>query len=170
MTRTLGRMLLLSAVAVVMVHGTAGAEVPSPLSGILEIQKKLGERIDFEVPASTALGNALDQLLTQQGIPYEINEAAFVHDMQDRDVVKKTDLERFPKLKGVTRAEVLKKLLQQVPASDEAGVATYVLRRDHVEITTQEAKTIEARGADQSGRRRRDRVRPAPAPGVCGLR
>ena len=57
MTRTVGRMLLVSAAAVVMFHGRAGAVASAPLGReessmgrIPEFQKKLHERIDYELP------------------------------------------------------------------------------------------------------------------------
>ena len=81
----------------------------------------------------------LDELLDRQGIPYTINEAAFVHAMQDKDVVKKTEIDKIDKMTQVTRATVLKQLLAKVPAADSKGVATYLIRPDSLEITTTEA-------------------------------
>ena len=122
MPRTLGRMLLLSAVAVVTIHGTAGVQEESSLGRILEFQKKLNEKVDYEMPIQTTVAKALDDLLTKADIPYTVNEVAFVHAMQDKNVVKTADVGPIDPMKQVTRAAVLKMLLEQIPASDEKGV------------------------------------------------
>jgi hypothetical protein len=153
MTRTLGRMLLLSAVAVVMLDGRCGAAAPAPpavqeessMGRILEFQQKLNERIDYELLVQSTLDKALDQLLTRQGIPYEVNTSAFVAAQQDRDVVKKTEIEKIDKMEGVTRATVLKKLLAIIVNDGGKYTPTYILRRDHVEITNVGAVINETR-------------------------
>ena len=112
---------------------------PDEIGRALEFQKKMSERIDYELLVQTTLDKVLNELLDRQGIPYTVNEPAFVHAMQDKDVVKKTEVDKIDKMTQVTRATVLKKLLALVPASDSKGVATYLIRPDSVEITTTEA-------------------------------
>jgi hypothetical protein len=155
MIRTFGRMLLLSAVAVFLLHGRADAAAPAPpvadeassLGRILEFQKKLNERIDYELLVQSTLDKTLDMLLTRQGIPYEVNKSAFVAAQLDKDVVNKLEIEKIDKLAGVTRVSVLKKLLAQIPNEGGKGMPTFILRRDHVEITTADAVIVETRAA-----------------------
>ena len=157
MTRTLGRMAVLSAVAVLCFTvgpaRAAGAPAPatadeeSSLGRILEFQAKLNERIDYELLVPTTLDKALDELLlANRHIPWSINRAAFTAAQQDRDVIKKTEIEKIAKMTGVTRATVLKRLLATIPNDGHKGAPTYVLRRDGVEITTEWAKVREAQG------------------------
>ena len=120
-------------------YGSSTFGAPDEVGRALEFQKLLSTRIDWELPIQTTLDKALDALLSRVGIPFTINEAAFVHAMQDKDVVKKTDVDKMDPEKQVTRATVLKQMLAKVPASDSKGVATYLIRPDSVEITTTEA-------------------------------
>ncbi len=120
-------------------YGSSTFGAPDEIGRALEFQKKLNQRIDYELPIQTKLGKALDELLNRQGIPFTVNEAAFVHAMQDKDVVKNADVDKIDPEKQITRATVLKQLLSKVPASDSKGVATYLIRPDSVEITTTEA-------------------------------
>ena len=97
MIRTVGRMLLVSAVAVVMLHGRAGAAASAPLAAaeessmgrILEFQKKLHERIDYELLVRTTLDKALHELLTQNGIPWTVNVNAFVAAQVEEALLRK---------------------------------------------------------------------------------
>ena len=147
MTRTLGRMLLVSAVAAVMLHGKAVAQEETSLGRILEYQKKLNdEAIDYENPDSTTLHDALNDLLTRQGIPWTVNETALVASQQDKDVIQKTEIGKIDRRSRVTRATILKYLLERMPNDGGPGRPTYVLRRSGVEITTVGAKIAEARG------------------------
>src|SRR5947207_6437779 len=87
----------------------------------------------------TTLAKLLDELLTRQVIPWSINEAAFVAAQQDKDVVKKTEVEKIDKLTGVTRATVLKRLLAKIANDGGKGTPTYLIRPDTVEVTTTDA-------------------------------
>jgi len=124
-------------------YGSSTFGSPDEIGRALEFQKKLNARIDYELPIQTTLGKALDELLNRQDIPFTVNEAAFVHAMQDKDIIKKTDVDKIDPEKQVTRATVLKQLLSKVAASDSKGVATYLIRPDSVEITTTEAAVAE---------------------------
>jgi hypothetical protein len=153
MTRTLGRMLLLSAVAVVMLHGRCGAAPAPPAAGeessmgrILEFQKKLNERITYELFVEITVDKALDELLTRQGIPWSVNTDAFQAAMQPDDLIKKTKIDKIDKMEGATRATVLKKLLGKIANDGGKGTPTYIIRRDSVEITTVGARVSETEG------------------------
>jgi hypothetical protein len=137
MIRILGRMLLLSAVAVVAMHSSAGAEEVDSLGRIPEFQKLLNTPISYQIAIDVTLDKALDELLTPKGIPYVVDDVAFGPD--NKDVIKKTLVEKIDKLEGVTRATLLKKLLARIPNDSGATTPTYILRPDHLEITTREA-------------------------------
>jgi hypothetical protein len=147
-------MLVLSAVAAVLLHGRAGAAAPappaadeSPLGRIPEIQKKLNERIDYELVVTTTLDKVLDSFLRDGSIAWTVNEAALKAANLNPDVVRKTEIEKLDKMTGVTRATVLKRLLAKIPSDNGKGTPTYILRRDCLEITTEWAKVKEAQGA-----------------------
>ena len=120
-------------------YGSSSFGSPDEVGRALEFQKKMNERIDYELLVPATLDKVLNELLDRQGIPYTVNEAAFVHAMQDKDIIKKTQIDKIDKMTQVTRATVLKHLLSNVAASDSKGVATYLIRPDSVEITTTEA-------------------------------
>jgi hypothetical protein len=158
MIRTLGRTLLLSAMALVTLHSSAGAQEESPanreqnaralrsaraqeesaLGRIPDFQKLLNQQIDYELPPqTTTLDKSLDELLVKHGVPYTVNEAAFGSDI--KDTLKNTALEKMDKRIGVTRTTILKNLLGKIPNDGGKMTPTYVLRPDHLEITTRGA-------------------------------
>ncbi len=87
----------------------------------------------------TTLDQALNELLTRQGIPWTVNEAAFVAAQQDKDVVQKTQIDKIDEMNDVTRATVLKRLLAKIPSDGGKGTPTYLIRPDSIEITTTDA-------------------------------
>jgi hypothetical protein len=137
MTRIVGRMLLLSAVAVLVLHGGARAEEGNPLGRIPEFQKLLNTPTSYQIAIDVTLDKALDELLKHNGIPYAVNDAAFGPD--NKDIMKKTAVEKMDKQEGVTRATILKNLLGKIPNDAGKMTPTYVLRPDHLEITTKGA-------------------------------
>jgi hypothetical protein len=137
MIRTFGRTLLMSAVALMALHSCANAQEESPLGHILEFQKNLNKPIQYELAVDTTLDKALDELLKQNGIPYAVNDAAFGPD--NKDVLKKTTIEKIDKQSGVTRATILKNLLDKIPNDSGKSTPAYILRPDHLEITTRGA-------------------------------
>jgi hypothetical protein len=104
----------------------------------VEFQAKLAEKIDFEVDNTSSLADALDKLLDKRGMPFTVDDEAFIAAGVDKDVLKGVQADPL-RMAKVSRAAVLKKLLAKVPATSPKGLATYVLRRDRIEITTREA-------------------------------
>src|SRR5262249_46892269 len=102
----------------------------------LELRDLLSRRIDFlgyDDPKTT-LTEALDQLQKRYDMEIFINEKAFKFD-QVMDVGK-TEIAQptpIPAMKGTRLGTVLKRILARVPAPSGA---TYIIRRDQVEITT----------------------------------
>lgn len=94
------------------------------------------------------LGGLLDTLSVRHEIRFDVNEAAFqamgLDNVLDTRVVEK-------KLTGpnqTTLDALLRKLLARVPAD---GGATYMVRRDRIEITTRAAQREEVWGREYEG-------------------
>ncbi len=117
----------------------------SSMGRILEFQKKLNQRTDYELLVTPInLSLSLDQLLETQKIPWSVNKAAFTAAQMDRDTLHLTQInEKINKMTGVTRAMVLERLLSFIPNDGGLGAPTYILRRDYVEITTVGARIRE---------------------------
>jgi hypothetical protein len=83
--------------------------------------------------ARATLNDALDQLTKLYNLTFDINEKAFEMD-QLKDVARTpvADPTPIPPM-HTTLTTVLRKILRRVPA--ESGT-TYLIRRDHIEITT----------------------------------
>ncbi len=92
--------------------------------------------MDYQLPLLITLDKALDNLLTQQGIPWTVDQAAFVAAQQNKDVVRTTGVSITDKMVGVSRETVLKLLLAKIPSAGGPGQATYLIRPGSVEITT----------------------------------
>jgi hypothetical protein len=99
-----------------------------------------------EDPKAT-LGALLDQLATRHEINFDVNEAAFKADGFEDVLETRVAEKRLPGPKRTTLDAVLRKLLARVPGSG----ATYLLRRDRIEITTVAAMREEIWGADYAG-------------------
>ncbi len=157
MNRILSRMLLAAAVAVVMFHGRAraqgasapaqaDAEAQTSLGHMLDFQQKLNEVIpNYELRVRVTLDVALNELLMHQaGIPVTINDAAFTA-AKEKDLVGTTEIDDIGPMRDFTRATIVKVLLSKA-GNHEMGTPTYILRRDHLEITTVGAVLREIRG------------------------
>jgi hypothetical protein len=102
---------------------------------------RLATRIDFAGfdDPDLKLGEALDKLGRDTGLAFDLNEAAFRAESID-DVLTNAIGAAVPKMKNVTVERVLLKLLARIPA--QSG-ATYLVRRESVEITTGAAQVAE---------------------------
>jgi hypothetical protein len=113
---------------------------PEPLAA------KFSKRVKFEGiddPKAT-LSDALDKLAKQFDLTFDVNEKAFKFE-QVMDVLK-TEVANpnpLPPMKNVRLDTVLRKLLGRVPVPSGA---TYLIRQDHVEITTNTFVTPEVWG------------------------
>src|SRR5262249_44469214 len=83
------------------------------------------------------LVEALDQLVKIAGVTFDVDEKAFKFEMLN-DVLKTevANPNAIPKMPRTTLAHVLKIILGRVPVTSGA---TYLIRKDHIEITTQDA-------------------------------
>jgi hypothetical protein len=136
----------LIALAVVILPALADEPAPKPPRPKVGL---LTTAITFEAnedPRAT-LGALLDQLATRYEITFDVNEAAFRADGFEDVLEIKVVEKRLPGPKRTTLDAVLRKLLARVPGSG----ATYLLRRDRIEITTSAAMREEVWGAEFAG-------------------
>jgi hypothetical protein len=101
-----------------------------------DFRAALAKPIDFPGidDPKTTLAEALDQLAKDYGVVFDVNERAFKFE-QLNDVMRTpiTDREALPSMKGTPLAKVLQKVLNRIPTPSGA---TFLIRRDAVEITT----------------------------------
>jgi hypothetical protein len=102
----------------------------------MPLPQKLAQRVRFDGigdPKST-LSDALDKLSKLYDINFDINEKAFkfenVSDVAKTPIMAETPI---PAMKNVRLSRVLDKILSRIPVSSGA---TYLVRSDHIEITT----------------------------------
>jgi hypothetical protein len=102
----------------------------------LTLPQKLTQRVKFngiDDPRAT-LKDVLDQLSNLGDVTFDVNEKAFQMDnLQDVFKAEVAAPNPLPAMKNVRFSTILRKLLSRVPT--ESG-ATYLLREDHIEITT----------------------------------
>jgi hypothetical protein len=89
----------------------------------------------------TTLGEALTFIGGLYGVTIDVNEVAFRDDQVD-DALKKP-VGGLPKMTDASLDRVLRKLLARLPA---ASGAAYVVRADHIELTTRPAQIAEVWG------------------------
>ncbi len=126
------RRLVLGALAVagLTLLGAWAAPGPPPPQ---PLPAKLARRINFDgvTDARTTLADVLDHLAKKYDITFDVNEKAFkFENVQD---ILKTDVTPVRPMRNVRLDTVLRKLLGLVPVGSGA---TYILRDDLVEITT----------------------------------
>ena len=111
----------------------SAAPAPAPT---LPWPQKLAQRVRFDGidDPKTTLSDALDNLGKLYDINFDINEKAFKFE-NVADVAKTpiTAESPIPSMKNVRLGRVLEKLLSRIPVPSGA---TYLVRSDHIEITT----------------------------------
>jgi hypothetical protein len=114
----------------------AAAPAPAgPRIATLLVATKLKTVIKFDGfdDPKLALQDALEYLADRYDISFDVNEAAF--EAEDIATVLATEIAKtpIPKMHNVTVIQVLRKVLSRIKAPSGA---TYVIRDDHIEITT----------------------------------
>ncbi len=109
-----------------------GAEISK---ATLELRDKLGQTVDFEGldDNKATLLDALDLLRTRYKLTFDVNESAFKAEGVEDPLSKPVADRPIPKMFGVSLATVLNKILSRVPTTSGA---TYIIRRNLIEITT----------------------------------
>jgi hypothetical protein len=130
------------------------APAPQPPGASDPWQAKLCRRVKFggfDDPKITLM-EALKQLAKRYDLTFDLNEKAFAEAPDDLpDVLKTPIADKTPIPEGnVSLGTVLKRVLARVPAQ---STATFLIRRDCVEITTGKALRREVWGEDYRGPR-----------------
>ncbi len=149
----LPRLVVLAAVCLALFHamplGADEKKKPVPL------RDRLNERISIDFKDSnifqdqkTLIQEALDWLADRYGLTYELNEKAFeIGGGKADDRLKEPLLGKgpFPAIKEVALSTVLQKIISRMP-SDGGTSPAWMLRKDHIEITTFDALITEIYG------------------------
>jgi hypothetical protein len=134
----------------------------TPSSRAIELRDLLRKTVDlpngYDDPKTT-LGEALDSLSKIFRVPFDVDVKAFAAD-------KVADVQRYeicnpnpiPPMK-TSLAVVLKRVLARVPA---ASGATFLIRKDYVEITTSDAVRRELGLPSPTGKEKASEVPPLP--------
>jgi hypothetical protein len=125
----------------------AGAAPPERADEVIDTLNKPVQFPGIEDPKAVLI-EALEQLAKLYGLSFEVNERAFRFDMVP-DVLK-TEIAQpnpIPPM-SATPAAVLRKVLARIPAPSGA---TFLVRKDAVEITTGDALREEVWGANYRG-------------------
>ena len=108
--------------------------------GNRDLRSRLNQTVEFSGfdDPKTTLEEALNSLASQYSLAFDVNDNAF-KGAQVQDVLTTPIAEKaIPKMSQVSLEFVLRKILARVPAD-----ATYVIHRDVIEITTEQAKQTE---------------------------
>jgi RNA polymerase sigma factor (sigma-70 family) len=90
----------------------------------------------------TTLQDGLDYLSQQYDLTFQVDEAAFAEDIQNRSVLNEPIAQTpLPPMNKFSVDTVLRKMLARIPA--KSGT-TYIVRRDYIEITTKTKAKREA--------------------------
>jgi tetratricopeptide (TPR) repeat protein len=120
---------------------TLGAEVPKRTIELRELLTKTIKYEGLDDPKAT-LQDALDQLSAKYQIQFDINEKAFKYDAPDNPDLLKKEI-ASPAIPPMTASlgSVIRKILSRVPTTNSG--ATFIIRRDTIEITTGTFATAE---------------------------
>jgi hypothetical protein len=117
----------------------------------LELARAMQQPVMFDgFPADPkmTLQEALDWLADRHDLTFSVNEEAFKTDRVEEVLGRPVAEKALPKLSNVRLDFVLRTILARIPAGSGA---TYVIRRDRVEVTTQAAVRAEFWGGDFKG-------------------
>jgi hypothetical protein len=136
--------------ASVLILSGAGLAAPAPKwkpirrGEILATLNNVIEKYDGITDPKLRLSDVLDDLQQKMNVAFYVNEKAFrdengggVPDVMTTPIAEKP----YPTLRDVTWTTVLRQLLARVPATSGA---TYIIRRDVIEITTNQYAKREA--------------------------
>jgi hypothetical protein len=113
-----------------------GLDTPRKTLEMRDTLNKVVSKYDGITDPKIRLSDVLDDLSLRMDVTFDVNEAAFreqdgggVPDVMSTPIAEKP----FPTMREVTWATVLRKVLSRIPA---LSGATYIIRRDVIEITT----------------------------------
>ena len=150
MTRRFVSLAALPILAAAALTWSAAADKPKPQPDpqpaarpVPTLISRLQERIDFPGidDPETKLDEALALLTKQSSLTFDVNEAAFRNDMVEKPLDQKVGV--IPKIKNVTVERMLRRILNRIQAPSGA---TFLVRREAIEITTGAAQSAEVWG------------------------
>jgi hypothetical protein len=112
-----------------------GPDVPKRM---LYLRDRLSDTVNFDGldDPRTTLQDALEYLSDRFDLSFDVLEFAFKAQLGDRSVLNEPVAQTpIPKMRGVSLATVLRKILARIP-TQPGREATYIIRRDQIEITT----------------------------------
>jgi hypothetical protein len=112
-----------------------GPDVPKRM---LYLRDRLSDTVNFDGldDPRTTLQDALEYLSDRFDVSFDVLEFAFKAQLGDRSVLNEPVAQTpIPKMRGVSLATVLRKILARIP-TQPGREATYIIRRDQIEITT----------------------------------
>jgi hypothetical protein len=143
------RVLLILALPALVLTWSMAADKPSakpePAPAVRAepaIIDHLARRIEFagiDDPNAT-LRDALDRLAKDSGLAFDVNEAAFKAEMIENILARTVADTPLGKMKNVTVERALRKILARIPTTSGA---TFLVRREAIEITTGAALAAE---------------------------
>jgi tetratricopeptide (TPR) repeat protein len=110
---------------------TLGAEIPRKTIELRDTLSRVTKYDGLDDPKFT-LQDALDQLSAKYGVQFDVNEKAFKFEMVD-DVLKKEIANPAIPPMTASLGTIIRKILSRIVVNSGA---TYIIRRDTVEITT----------------------------------
>ncbi|HZT82485.1 MAG TPA: VWA domain-containing protein, partial [Gemmataceae bacterium] len=117
-----------------------------PPESLTRLRKKLVEVVNFDGfdDPKLTLEGALEYLADRYDVTIEVLEPAFkAAGYVDKSVLSEpVATTPIPKMRGVTLATVLRKVLARVP-TPPGKEATFLIRRDHIEVTTADFQAAE---------------------------
>lgn len=140
MYRALGVVSIVVGLAVLSWAAPPAKQPPS-------LAQKMNQRVNFAGidDARTDLNDALDKLSKLYGLSFDINQKAF--ELEDLKEVGRTPIAEpgpIPEMKNVRLSRLLRLILRRIPAPSGA---TYIVRDDHIEITTNTVQVAEIWGS-----------------------
>jgi hypothetical protein len=127
------------------------APAPPPESKPEPLPSKVSRPVKFEgwdVDPKMTLQDALDKLAKDYDLTFDVNDPAFKAEMVDDVSIKPVAERPIPKMNRASLHTVLQRLLARIPC--QSG-ATYLLRRNVIEITTNAFVRTEVWGPDYPG-------------------
>jgi hypothetical protein len=116
-----------------------------PSKSSLSLAQKMNQRVNFDGidDARTTLSDALEKVSKLYDVSFDISQKAF--ESEDLKDVERTPIAEtpIPAMKNVRLSRLLRTILRRIPAPSGA---TYNVRNDHIEITTNNVQRAEIWG------------------------
>lgn len=117
-----------------------GSNTPEATMKLRDTMSRVVDYPGLDV-ATAKVSEELDRLAKEHGISFEFNEAAFraagIEKVRDSEIG-----DPIPRMRA-TLGTIVRKLIARIKNNSPEGAATYVIRRDNVEITTSQFQVLD---------------------------